>query len=112
MAVLGIIILIYAENFVEDLRDALSDTVQFTWTGTLLRILLWVLVAWLFVDAALIVILSVTDQRVSPTDLMRKMEELEKKLDARVRTTKKLDEKTEASVPVASSDELPPPPRE
>ena len=80
LVVLGVVILVYSGKFVDDLRTALEGNVSFTWTWDLLTILLWILVAWLFVDAALIVALSFTEYAYTLADVMHRLQRIEKKL--------------------------------
>jgi hypothetical protein len=80
LALLGIVILLYVDKFVDDMRTALADQVTLVWTWDLLTILLWVLVAWLFVDAALTIVLSFTEHKFTLADLMERLEAIEKKL--------------------------------
>ena len=109
LAVLGLIILLFLERFVRELRESLSDSVQFDLTWDLLRILLWVLVAWLFVDAALTIVLSFTERRYTLMDVMQKLEAIEKKLGPQARQSKK---EAEVPLPQVIDEEVPPPPRE
>ena len=114
LAILGIVILLYADNFVDELRSNMQDNfdVAFTWTWDLLMILLWILVAWLFVDAALTVALSFSEHRVTLWDLMQRIERIEKKLgipQPKETPSKAVaDEEIEAVV----EEEVPPPPKE
>jgi len=80
LAVLGIVILLYINEFVDDMRNALADHITFVSTWDLLTILLWVLVAWLFVDAALIIALSLTEHKFTLADVMERLDAIEKKL--------------------------------
>jgi hypothetical protein len=80
LALLGIVILLYVDKFVDDMRTAFADRVTLVWTWELLTILLWVLVAWLFVDAALTIALSFTEHKFTLADVMERLEAIEKKL--------------------------------
>ncbi len=110
LALIGIVILLYAEKLVRDLRTALSEDVNFTWTWDLLRILLWVLVAWLLVDSVLIVVLSLTEHRYSAADLMQKLEQIEKKVDTQSGFAKKPSTRIETVLTPSQEEEVPPPP--
>jgi hypothetical protein len=118
LAVLGIIILFYTDKFVQDLRTNIEghSDFAFTWTWDLLRILLWILVAWLFVDAALTVALSFTEHRYSLSDVMLRLQKIEKRLGvAEPRAVPKEVEpveEAESEVEEISEEEVPPPPRE
>jgi|GEM_PF-1595443 len=82
LAVLGIVILLYADKFVQDLEVNASQHMQisFIWTWDLITWLLWVLVAWLFVDAALTVALSVSEQKHTIGEVSKRLERIERKL--------------------------------
>ncbi len=114
LIILGIVLLLYTDKLVDDLSTAMREDfdVAFEWTWDLLTILLWVLVAWLFVDAALTITLSFQEQRYSLTDVMKRLEGIEKKLGVKpVREAPSTMEsvvKEEAVV----EEEVPPPPKE
>jgi hypothetical protein len=117
LALLGIIILIYADKFVEELRSSVQDNmdVAFDWTWDLLKILLWVLVAWLFVDAALTIALSFSEHRYSLSDVMKRLQRIEKKLgivEPKPAPRIEEDEEVEEEKPVETEEEIPPPPKE
>lgn len=82
LAIVGVVLLLYTDKFVSDLRAASEGSLNFSfvWTWDLLRVLLWVLVAWLFVDAVLTIALSFTEHKYSLTDVMRRMRRIEAKL--------------------------------
>lgn len=115
LAILGVVILLYADRFVDELRTNIEAKMEvaFPWTWDLLQVLLWVLVAWLFVDAVLTVALSFSEQRYSLADVMRKLDKIEKKLgmaeEKPVSVTPEVEEAREAE---AAEEEVPPPPRE
>ncbi len=114
LALLGIIILIYTDKLVEELKDSVmnSPDVAFDWTWDLLKILLWVLVAWLFVDAALTIALSFSDHRYSLNDVMKRLQRIEKKLGIvePKPVSKSEDEEEVVESPVTVEEEPPPPP--
>jgi len=85
LVILGILILLYANRLVEDFRNTMDGNfdVAFEWTWDLLTILLWVLVAWLFVDAALTVAVSVEQSKYTIQDVVRRLDRIEKKLGIR-----------------------------
>lgn len=118
LAILGVVILYYADGFVEDLRTNLETNmdVAFSWTWDLLKILLWILVAWLFVDAALTVALSFSDHRYSLADVVKRLQRIEKKLgivEPKVSSKKAdLEPEDESLVGAEREEEVPPPPRE
>lgn len=82
LATLGIVILLYTDKFVTDMRTAFEDRVTLVWTWDLLKILMWILVAWLFVDAGLTVALSFSEHRYSLADVMARLDSMEKKMRA------------------------------
>ncbi len=118
LVVLGVVILFYADGFVNDLRSFVEDQFVVTWEATwdLLLILLWILVAWLFVDAVLIVALSVTDQRYSLADVMKRLHRIEKKIGIHDQPDSKnrrdADYDSSKAVDESPEEEVPPPPKE
>jgi hypothetical protein len=82
LVVLAIVIMYYADGLVTDLESNVSSefNVSFDWTWDLLTILLWILVAWLLVDAALIVALSFKGDAYTLTDVMARLRVIEKRL--------------------------------
>lgn len=99
LVILGILILLYANRLVEDLRNMMVDNLEvtFEWTWDLLTILLWVLVAWLFVDAALTVAVSVEQSKYTIQDVVRRLDRIEKKLGIK-RPKVELDEEEEEEI--------------
>ena len=117
LVLLGIVLLYYVPGFVDDLERTLSGEphdISFEWTWDLLSVLLWILVAWLFVDAALIIALSFKTEAHTLSDVMKRLDSIEKKLPKAevtrtVRTPQVLDD-MEPAAPVV--EEEPPPPLE
>jgi len=116
LAILGIVILLYANKLVDDLRSTMEGNfdVAFEWTWDLLMVLLWILVAWLFVDAALTVALSFSEHKYTLLDVMRRLDKIEKKLGIVEPPAKVvLPEEPEAEEEEAvREEEVPPPPKE
>jgi hypothetical protein len=117
LAILGIIILFYVDGLVEDLKTNLEAHFEVTFqeTWSLLTWLLWILVAWLFVDAVLTVALSVTEQKHSPAEIIRRLQRIEKKLGVvePVEPPKKtVEDVIEEMAEETSEEEVPPPPKE
>jgi predicted membrane protein len=115
LVLLGIVILLYLDKFVNDMKSALADQVTLRWTWDLVTILLWVLVAWLFVYAALTIMLSFTEHRFTLVDVMEKLEAIEKKLGPTKPKEKLQPLGPSSSVPAVTEDgpdEAPPPPAE
>ena len=116
LIILGIVILIYADKLVDDLRTAMQDNfeVAFEWTWDLLMILLWILVAWLFVDAVLTIALSFSEHKYSLADVMKQLAMIEKKLGIpSVKEVLKAEEEELVEEPVTPGppvEEEPPPP--
>ena len=114
LAVLGIVIMIYLNGFVRDLKTNLSDryNISFEDTWMLLTVLLWILVLWLFVDAALIIVQSFRGDIYTTHDVMEKLKAIEKKLGQKTRGIA-VEEAEELQEPVvAPPEEVPPPPKE
>lgn len=116
LVVLGVLILLYVNRFVDDLKTNLEDQVHFADTWVLLTWLLWILVAWLFVDAALIIVLSFSEHKYTLSDVVQRMEAIEKKLGITLpgkETKMSSPPMPEPATPhPAPEEELPPPPRE
>lgn len=115
LVMLGIVLLYYAQGFVDDLERNTADefNVSFEWTWDLLSALIWILIAWLFVDAALIIALSFRAEAHTLTDVMRRLDSIEKRLPKaevpRIARAPVLEE-MQPAVPVV--EEEPPPPLE
>ena len=108
--VIAVLLMLYADKFVTDLENNLADQVAFDATWTLLTILIWVLVAWLFVDGVMIIALSFSEQRYTLGDVVKRLEAIEKKLGmSKASTTKESSEGEEED---EVEHEEPPPPRE
>jgi hypothetical protein len=122
LVVLAIVLLLYTDKVVTDLQTALQDNfdVAFEWTWDLLTILLWILIAWLFVDAALTVVLSFQEQKYTLLDVMKRLLAIEKKLGIRhsaassrtMELSGEVDEIAEEKPAVTEDEEVPPPPKE
>jgi len=113
LAVLGIVILFYADGFVTDLETNVSSefNVSFDWTWDLLTILLWILVAWLFVDAALIVALSFKGDAYTLTDVMNQLRVIEKRLGPpKPKAPLEAQRETPVETPKTPEEYVPPPP--
>ena len=114
LALLGIIILIYADPLVDELRTVVEQDreVAFDEIWSLLTILIWVLVAWLFVDAVLTVALSFSMFKYSMDDVMKRLGRIEKKLGiVEPKPIAKAEEDVlEEEKPVVTEEEMPPPP--
>ncbi len=120
LVLLGVVLALYVDKFVTDLEDALVNDlrVEFQWTWGLLTILLWILVAWLFVLAALTVAQSLKEDMYTLWDVMSRLRAIEKRLGvrpakARLETHEEAHEVSAApEVQAAPEEEVPPPPAE
>jgi len=114
LALLGIIILIYADKLVNELQTSVESSMEVTFDAVwdVLRILLWVLVAWLFVDAVLTIALSFSMHKYSLDDVMKRLHRIEKKLGiVEPRPVPIVEEEVvEEEKPVVTEEEPPPPP--
>lgn len=123
LAIVGVVLLLYADRFVSDLRAASESSldISFVWTWDLLRMLMWVLVAWLFVDAGLTLALSFSEHRHTLADVLHRMNRIETKLgippEKTPRETEDAEAKSEAVEEESARVEVeetpaPPPPRD
>jgi hypothetical protein len=113
LAVLGIVIMFYADGLVTDLETNVSSefNVSFEWTWDLLTILLWILVAWLLVDAALIVALSLKGDTYTLTDVMNRLRAIEKRLGpTKPKAPVETPQETPVESPKTPEEYVPPPP--
>lgn len=138
LVILGIVLLIYSEGVVEDMRNMMEslesvggdeggsdiDT-TFEWIWDLMTVLLWILVAWLFVLAALTVALSFQEAKYSVQVVLKRLDRIDRKLG--IRPARQVHEEMEEDVeeepkeearvePVvempAVEEDIPPPPKE
>jgi hypothetical protein len=115
LILLGILLLLYGDGFVTDLEmnAAAEWNMSFEWTWDLLRYVLWILTAWLFVDAVLIIVLSVKADPYTLGDVMERLSRIEKRLGPeKTCTTVKLTEDDEVVAVTTGDDGVPPPPKE
>lgn len=82
MILLGILLLFYGGGFVDDLENAASGewNMSFEWTWDLLTYLIWILIAWLFVDAVLTIVMSFRMDTYTLGDVMARLEKIERRL--------------------------------
>ena len=82
LILLAIVLLIYSDGFVDDLErnSAEEFNISFEWTWDLVRVLILILIAWLFVDAMLIVVLSLKTQLYTVDDVMARLKVIEERL--------------------------------
>ncbi len=124
--VLGIVILLYSNGLVEDLKGILPEEApddidvdfDFETIWELLTIMIWILVAWLFVLAALNIALSFQEAKYSLAEVMKRLDRIDTKLgikSAVVDDEDIEDEEQEAVTPQerpAVEEDIPPPPSE
>ncbi len=119
LILLGVVLLLYADGLVDELERNTAEefNVSFEWTWDLVRILLWIAIAWLFVDAVLIIVLSFKMDMHTMDDVMSRLESIEKRIIATQKTQPAtapvIDQETYPAVEVMDEpDEEPPPPLE
>ncbi len=115
LILLGILLLLYGDGFVTDLETNSAEewNMSFEWTWDLLRYLIWILIAWLFVDAALIIALSIKVDTYTLGDVMDRLARIETRLGPE-KTRSLARRETGEDEEIVTSDEngTPPPPRE
>lgn len=121
LVILGIVLLLYANGLVDDLRNMMEGDMEvaFEWTWDLLTILLWILVAWLFVLAALNIAFSFQEAKYSTYRIIKRLDRIDRKLGirpAKVEREEELEEEAEVEEVVMPQppveEDLPPPPKE
>jgi len=129
LVILGIVLLIYSQGVVDDLREMIESSegieVAFDEIWDLMTILLWILVLWLFVLAALTVAVSFQEAKYSLQEVMKRLDRIDKKLGIKPpkRAREELEEeageepKEEVEVepvrePPPVEEDIPPPPKE
>jgi hypothetical protein len=116
LILLGFVLLLYHDGFIDDLERNAADefNMSFEWTWDLLRVLVWVLMAWLFVDAVMIILLSFKMETYTLSDVVVRLNAIEKRLQPqRAKTPVMMAPAFEEMVPetpaVEPEDEPPPP---
>jgi len=115
LVILGIVIMLYADKLVNDLKSFMQEAnfdVAFTGTWDLLTILLWVLVLWLFVDAALIIALSFSEHRFTLLDVAKRLDAIDKKLGIAQPKGAAQSSDVDTGLEDVVEEEVPPPPKE
>lgn len=121
LVVLGIVILLYSQGLVDDLRSMMEDNLEVAFESVwdLLTILLWILVAWLFVLAALTVAISLQEGKYSIFEVMRRLDRIDKKLGIKPIKAPQEAIEDEEEEPVetpkerpAVEESIPPPPKD
>ncbi len=115
MILLALVLVMYGSGFVSDLETnaAAEWNMSFEWTWDLMTYLIWILIAWLLVDAALILVLSFKTDVYTLGDVMDRLARIEKRLGpdkTRSLASRPAEEKV-AAVTV-EEDGVPPPPKE
>jgi hypothetical protein len=112
LVLLAILLLIYGNGFVSDLETnaAAEWNMSFEWTWDLLTYLIWIIIAWLLVDAALVIVLSFKADAYTLGDVMDRLARIEKRLGPEKRAPAHAEERIPAVT--VNDDKEPPPPRE
>ncbi len=112
LILLGIILLFYSGNFVKELEANASDewNLSFDWTWDLLSWILWILIAWLFVDAALTIALSFKMDSHTIGDVMARLDEIEKHISQPGRQDSSVSSNLDGSDSQMDNEDAPPPP--
>lgn len=115
LILLGVLLLLYGNGFVRELETNSAEewNLSFEWTWDLLQYIIWVLIAWLFVDAALIIALSIKADPYTLGDVMARLERIEKRLGPEKSRSlaARVEQEDEPAVTVDENG-VPPPPRE
>ncbi len=123
---MAIVILLYSNGLVEDLKgilpeegpDDLDVDFDFETIWELLTIMIWILVAWLLVLAALNIALSFQEAKYSLAEVMRRLDRIDTKLGIKSETDDGEDIEEEEEEVVAPQErpaveeDIPPPPSE
>lgn len=115
LAIIGILIIFYTDRFVTELKDeaATSLDLYFDETWTLLMLLMYILGAWLLVDAVLTVATSLKGEAYGLGDVMERLKRIEKRLGHEEHELSGEELESEIKpVPTKAEDEVPPPPAE
>ena len=117
LILLGFVLLLYHDGFIDDLERNAADefNIYFEWTWDLLRVLVWVLIAWLFVDAVMIILLSFKMETYTLSDVVVRLNAIEKRLQPQRTKTPIMAPAFEEMVPetpAVEPEEEPPPPIE
>lgn len=114
MALLAIVLIFYGSGFVSDLETnaAAEWNMSFEWTWDHLTYLIWIIIAWLLVDAVLIVVLSFRMDVYNLGDVMDRLERIEKRLGPEKPRPGQAPAEARGPAVMASDDREPPPPRE
>lgn len=113
LIILAIVILYFSSGVVDDLKRNSSSqfNVEFDWTWDLLAVLLWILVAWLLVDAVIIIVLSLRGDAYTLADVMDRLRMVEKRVaQLKPKTPQVLEQAESVPAPVTVDEEEPPPP--
>ncbi len=115
LILLGFVLLLYHDGFIDDLESNVAEefNMSFEWTWVLLRVLVLVLIAWLFVDAVMIIALSFKTEAYTLSDVVERLNAIEKRLPPQRTRTPIMAPVVEEMVPetpaVEPEDEPPPP---
>lgn len=114
LVLIGIVLLVYGGGVVEDFETNATEewNMSFEWTWDLLGYLIWILIAWLFVYAALTVALSFKMDLVTLGDVMRRLDRIESKLERAQDLEKQEDGPADEVQEEPVEHGVPPPPGE
>jgi len=78
----GLILLIYWGQVMEELRPAFERLIggQATFLNDLINALMWIIILWCFVDAAINILMSFREQKLSLDDIGAKLDAIEAKI--------------------------------
>ena len=115
MILLALVLVMYGSGFVSDLETnaAAEWNMSFEWTWDLMTYLIWILIAWLLVDAALILVLSFKTDVYTLGDVMDRLARIEKRLGPdKARSPAARPEERKVAAVTVEEDGVPPPPKE
>ncbi|MEW5747887.1 MAG: hypothetical protein AB1793_03730 [Candidatus Thermoplasmatota archaeon] len=114
MALLAMVLVLYGSGFVSDLETnaAAEWNMSFEWTWDLLTYLIWIIIAWLLVDAVIIVVLSFKMDVYSLGDVMDRLARIEKRLGPEKARPAQAPPEAMGPAVTVDEDREPPPPKE
>lgn len=115
MILLALVLVMYGSGFVSDLETnaAAEWNMSFEWTWDLMTYLIWILIAWLLVDAALILVLSFKTDVYTLGDVMDRLARIEKRLGPdKTRSLASHPAEEKVAAVTVEEDGVPPPPKE
>lgn len=113
LIIFGLVLLMYTDRFIEDLRANLESSFDLAFESTwdLMRILMWIFVAWLLVDGILTIALSFSEHRYTLLDVIKRLDVIETRVG--ISNSESSEESGELMAEAMEErGEEPPPPRE